>query len=451
MRTLRAVLRAMEGVGMCRRLVGGIFVIVMLGSFVTTGMLGQLSGQLELDLVARRIPTTLTGEIKLDTPSEFTMLEFAVASSVDLTLATGFIDPRVQAAVNTAGIEHFVFSSPWSLGEQLLDELQLDRLRVVPEFWVAVPFENVTDVNNLPNSVVIPPGKPLFVSARATFNTSIAGFRVEQLVMLDDVNFPSPNGRYTDTSGPLAYTHDDQEFGVGSLTSANWRAQLGLSLRAEVGLNASRSGKSVKGHSAAGKATPGSSFARVSLGGIKIGEVSLFGVGIQGITLGSSFSVATGVDETFATTLALAGEAWEGSSISLSVTLSSDPPKVGSLLVRVTEGPFNLSIALDELDIQGLSASLGNSLNLGAITGSWSVRATGIERGLTGLAMSLALGQGAFSTNTSLTFNQRGEEFGFASWSSRLIFRLSPAVVSVQATFGQYGLTRAAVTTSVSF
>jgi hypothetical protein len=179
--------------------------------------------------------------------------------------------------------------------------------------------------------------------------------------------------------------------------------------------------------------------------------VSLFGVGVQDVTLGTSFSVATGTDEAFSTNIVIAGAAWEGTSISLSISLTATPPAVSGFTLTATQGPFTLSIALDEFEIDGLSASCGDTLNLGAINASWSLRATGIERGLTGLAMALSLAHGTFSTSTSITFSQLGDHFGFASWTSRLTFRLSPAVVSAQATFGRYGLTRAAVTTSVSF
>jgi len=39
-------------------------------------------------------------------------------------------------------------------------------VEVKPELWFAVPFESVTDVNNLPNAAVIPPGDMLFAQAR---------------------------------------------------------------------------------------------------------------------------------------------------------------------------------------------------------------------------------------------------------------------------------------------
>jgi hypothetical protein len=65
--------------------------------------------------------------------------------------------------------------------------------------------------------------------------------------------------------------------------------------------------------------------------------------------------------------------------------------------------------------------------------------------------MRLSLSQGIFSASTGVSFAERAEKFGFASLSSSLTFRFSPAVVTVQATFGRYGLTRAAVTAGVVF
>jgi len=407
----------------------------------------QLSGRLDLDLIARRIPTSLTGEIKLDTPSEFTMLEFAIGSKLDITMRAGFIDPRLLAAVNTAGIEHFVLLAPLTLGDLRIGDAQLGSLQVVPEIWVGVPFENVIDVNNLPNSVVIPPGDPLFVTGRVAFRASIGAFEVEHLVMLDDVNFPSPSGGYD----PLTYERSDQAFDIGSLTIATWRASIGLAMQAEVGLSASAAGKNMKGHSKRGSVTPGESFLRIGVGGIRLGDTSLFNVGVQDVTLGTSFAVSTGTDARLSTTLSIAGSAWDGSRIGLTATLCPAPLAVSTFSLSIAEGPFLVGIALNELDVTGLSARLGTPLNLGPITGAWSLSATGLEQGLTGVMASLSLSHGVFSTRTSIGLSQVGEDFGFASWSSQLTFRFSPAVVSVQATFGRYGLTRAAVTTSMSF
>jgi len=208
--------------------------VIVVGVFASA----QLSGRFGLDLVTRRIPTTLTGEIKLDTPSEFVMLEFAIASNLILNVDFGFARLNVDAVVNTAGPEHCVIKAPMNFGELSFYEITFDKLSIVPEMWFAVPFEAVTDVNNLPNSVIIPPGDVLFVKARVTFSTSIAGFNITHLAMLEDINFPNPGSSYT----PLYYPVQSQSFAIGSLTSASWRAQMGC-----IGEREHRSGRIPRG------------------------------------------------------------------------------------------------------------------------------------------------------------------------------------------------------------
>jgi len=426
-----------------------VLLAVLIACVVSSASLGQITGGLDLSVVARRIPTTIDGEIKTDTPSEFTSLEFAIQSELDITLQTGFIDPQLMAAINTAGLEHFVFLCPFSFEDATVLELPLEDVALLPEVWVAVPFESVVDVNNLANSAVIPPGDPLFVSARATFEASVFGFDIQHLVMLEDVNFPEPGSSFD----PLAYDHTNQEFAIGNLTSISWRASTGASMRLNLGLAASSGAKAIKGHSASGKVTPDNSFLRITVGGIALGQASLLGIGIQDVTFGTSFSVSTGTDEVIHSTITISGPAWEGASLGMSISFDALPsaPTMSSIVLSATSGPFRIGIALDTLEITGLSASCSDTLNLGAIGGSWEVSASGIDRGLTGLSFRLQLSQGTFSTNTSITFSQRGDDFGFASWSNVLTLRFSPAMLSARVTFGRNGLTQAAISTNVSF
>jgi len=416
---------------------------------LSTAAVGQITGGLDLNIVARRIPTTVDGEVKTDTPSEFTSLEFAIQSELDITLLTGFIDPQIKAAVNTAGLEHFVFLSPFSFEDATVLELPLENIGLLPEVWVAVPFESVVDVNNLANSSVIPPGDPLFVTARATFEVSVFGFDLEHLVMLEDVNYPAPGSSFD----PLSYDHADQRFAVGNLTSISWRASTGASMRLNLGLAASSGSKAIKGHSASGKVTPDSSFLRITVGGISLGQASLLGIGVQDVTFGTSFSVSTGTEEVINSTISISGPAWDGASLGMSISFAALPsvPTMSAITLSATSGPFKISLALDTLEITGLSASCSGTLNMGAIGGSWDISASGIDRGLTGLSFRLMLSQGTFSANTSITFSQSGDNFGFASWSNVLTLRFSPAMLSARVTFGRNGLTQAAISTSVSF
>jgi len=435
-----------------RRKVGWLVPLLVIAALVGGGaaVQGQLSGRFGLNLAARRVPTTLTGEIKLDTPSEFVMLEFAIASDLILNASLGFADLSVDAVVNAAGPEHFVFKTPMDFGGLPFYELTFDRLTIVPELWFAVPFEAITDVNGLPNSQVIPPGDILFVKARVTLTTSIAGFTVTHLAMLDDINFPNP-GTSHEYLFYNPYTVQSQSFALGGLTSVSWRAQAGVSVRADIGVEAQRAGSSVKGYSAVGKVVPDYFFATVSVGGIHLGDLQLYGTEFQTVQLGTSFTYATDKDAALRTGITLSGILMENVRISGSVTLTPSPPAFGGASLSISADPFRLSFALDTIELTSLSASVSSSLNLGPMVGSFGVSATGIERGLSGLSMRLSLAQGIFSAGTSLSFATRGEQFTFASWGTTLTFRFSPAVVSVQVTFGRYGLTRASVSSGVAF
>jgi len=426
-----------------------LVVIVTIG---TCTAFAQLSGRFGMDLVARRVPTTLSGEIKLNTPSEFVMLEFAIASNLIINASFGFADLDIDAVVNTAGPEHCVFKVPMNFGELPFYEITFDKLSIVPEMWFAVPFEAVTDVNNLPNSVIIPPGDIMFVKARVTLSTSISGFNIKTLAMLDDINFPNPGSSYT----PLYYPVQSQSFAVGSLVSASWRAQAGFSISANIGVNASQSGRSVKGYSATGSVLPDNFFARVGIGGIKLADIQLYGTAFQSVMLGTSFSFTQAPTQTegttaFNTRINLSGKLWDKVSIGGSVTLAPFPPKFGGVSLSISMEPFRLAFALDTMTLTSMSFSFSTGLNMGAMTGNFSTTASGLERGMTGLSMRLSLSQGIFSAGTSVSFANRAEKFGFASLGSTLTFRFSPATVTVRATFGRYGLTRAAVTAGVVF
>jgi len=411
---------------------------------------GQMSGQFGLDIIARRIPTTLTGEIKLDTPSEFVMLEFAIASNLVLTVPLGFADLSLDVAINTAGPEHFVFKGNAALGEVDIYGLILEGVSVVPEMWFAVPFESVLDVNNLPNSVLIPPADTLFVRSAVTSTVALAGFTIKHLLMFEDVNFPSPGSSYAPLYYPPPQTPSlGPKYAIGSMATVSWRAACGISISSVSGINAAQAGKSVKGYSASGSVLPDNWFENISVGGISLGDIPCAGVMLYDAYLGVGVTVS--VTQTMSGTVSFSAKLSETMTLGSSLTLFRHPTQWGGLSVSTSLGPFRLSARLDQLQLTSLSAGFNSSLNLGSVTGTYAISVSGLERGMTGLSMRLAIAQGMFSGNTSISFAQSAASFGFASLSTRIALRVSPGVITFQATFGRFGLARAAVSTGVVF
>ena len=406
---------------------------------------GQLSGQFGLDIIARRIPTTETDEIKLDTPSEFAMLEFGIASNLDVKIGCGFADFTIDAATNMAGPEHLVAVGAAKVEDLEAYGIKLDELSLVPELWFAVPFESVVDVDNLPTSVVIPPADPLFVTLRVAASWSYAGWSVKELLMFEDINFPEPGSSFAS----LYYPVQSQSFAWGSLTHVSWRAPVATSIAGVLGLSAAQAQTNVKGYSAVGSVEPGNLFVTLSVSGICLGDLHYGSFTLRNAQVGASGTFTP--TQTPSASVHFSGSLSDEASIAASLTLFGPGPQLGGITLSLAYGPFQTAIALDQFDVTGLSASAGTSLNLGGMTGAFNVSATGLERGLTGLAMRLALTQGLFSAGTSVAFAQRGDDFGFASLGTQLTFRLPPGVISIQATFGRYGLTRAAFSAGVTF
>jgi hypothetical protein len=430
---------------MCGRIWRNLCALALLFLVLGGAAQAQLSGQFGLDIAARRIPTTESDEIKLDTPSEFAVLEFSIASNLDLKIGCGFATFDIDAAVNMAGPEHAVAAADIRIEPIPFYGATLEKVHLIPEVWFAVPFEAVTDVNNLPNSVLIPPGDPLFVTARLTTSAEVSGFRLRSLVMLEDINFPKPGSSYE----PLYYEHVDQDFDVGNLFYATWTAQLGFSANATLGLNASTSGTAIKGYSASGSVDPGNCFLTGSVGGIPFGCVPTGIVTLFDSRVGMSFYVST--TQTLSGTLSFSARLADGTSVGASLTLFTHPRTFGGVSLAGSVGCFRFGVQLEGFELTSLSAGYDTSLNLAGTTGSFGFGLTGLERGLTGLSARLSLAYGVLSASTNVAYAQRGEEFGFASFGVNMSFRFSPGILSFQATFGRFGLTRAAFSVGVSF
>ncbi len=448
---------ACEQAPKCRRprpeRIGRCLVLAAIGLVTVSAVaLGQLSGHFGLDLAARRIPTTLTDEIALDTPSEFAMLEFGIYSNLAVEVDCGFADVTLDTAANMAGAEHAVGIADIQVAPIPLAGAVIDDIHLIGEMWVAVPFEGITDVNNLPNCVVIPPGDPLFVAARFTTSFECAGFQARCLFMLQDVEFPNPGTSFA----PLTYEHADQDFGLGSILTTSWSSPLGSALKLAVGLNASQSATVVKGYSATGRVDSGDCspdwgnyFLNASVSGIPLCDLPLTIATLTNAHMGAALSVST--TQTLSGTVSFSAKMGKGISVGTSLTLFKSPHSWSGLNVSASLGCFQFGVSLDKLELTSLSAGCNTPFSLGALTGSFDVSATGLEDGLTGLKGRLSLSQGLFSAATSVAFAQRGSDFGFASLGTQFAFRIPPGTISIQATFSRHGLTRASLGTGVTF
>lgn len=233
-----------------------IGVCLLLSIFSFSGYPLSLSGSTAVNLSAIPLPCSLVGEIKLDTPCERTVFSWDLDMAIKLKLTFSPSELWLNAVGGFAGFEHVVVGA----------KKEFAGITVEPELWFAVPFESVTDVNNLPNAAVIPPGELLFAEARVMAKGEAGGFNVTWISVLQDLNFPSPGADFPH----LSYGVQSQSFAMGSYVTISGIVVEPVRFTLQIGMGAEPGAYSVKGYSASGRAVPGRLYARLSLSPIPV-------------------------------------------------------------------------------------------------------------------------------------------------------------------------------------
>ena len=415
-----------------------LLTLVFLLSFIPRVFaLEEFSLSSKLNLSGTPMPCSLTDEIQLDAPCEETFIKWDVKSIVDLDFKIGKTDYFLDSALSIAHPEHLVLGLESSMGE----------LTVKPEIWFAVPFQSAIDVSNLYNSVVIPPGDPLFFTARFNTTFNFSGIRFKNLFMYEDINFPSARSNY----GDITYDYQSQDFKVGNIFYFSGRTESGLSYASRTSFCASSSTR-VKNYSASGgvKAACNNEInERFSLRGIKIG----------GLRINETINANIGDDTTLTSRTGLGFSLFDWSRITTSFTADIIKAEVDkspfALGLSFSSAPCSLNVRFSELQELKFSSTTGSfhqRFGLGPINGAFSANATvQDERGLTGVSMSLFVSQGTVSTSSSVSFSKRNDKFKFSYLNNRINLRLSPFTFTASPAFGEDGLRRLAMSIGVMF
>jgi len=417
-----------------RRLVLLIFLtlFVIAGSFDSLA-LEEFSLNSKLSLSATPMPCTLSEEIESETPCERAFLKWDIKSIIDLDVKFGNTDYFLDTALSISHPEHLVLGLQSDVGGFTLR----------PEIWFAAPFESITDVNNMYNSVVIPPGDPLFVTARLTTTYNVGSFRFKNLFMYEDVNFPGYS------FDGMEYTAQSQSFKVGDILYLSGRLENGISISSRTSFCADAS-TSVKNYSASGGVDPDCENEineRLSISGITIGPVRLYESINIDIKDDTTVSSRTGISFSVFD--------WSRFSTSLSVDIIPLDIEMGSISVGLSADPFRLNMSFSELQepkFNAVTGSFRERFKVGLINGSFSANATVQgDKGLTAVSMSLFVSQGTVSSSHSLSFSRWDDRFQFSYLNNRINLRLSPFTFTASPSFNSNGLRRLAISTGVMF
>ncbi|TFH08228.1 MAG: hypothetical protein E4H08_08145 [Candidatus Atribacteria bacterium] len=425
-----------EGVGRRWILPAVAMVLLLASGFVGYSQPLDVSGRFGLDTIMIPMPATLSNDVQVETPAEYSVFKCALEASLRFSATWDNVRLDWDSAMNIAGPERAILESIIPLGP----------VTIKPELWFAVPFETVTDIDHFTNYIVIPPGDVMFVKTRWTVEGSYGGIDFNLLFLLEDVGFPDPGADFA----ALTYPLQSQSFRYGSILTVAAEVYPGVTLSSVTNINADGGSNAVKGHSASGQAYRScdprndSWFNEtLTLRGLRYGDVP-FWVRVKIDPLADPmFDISGGGSLTLDMfDLELSG------SISLFPTDVSGFSFSGSICDSV-----QVSVSLSEqLHFQGASLSSSSSLDLGLmslqISGSTSVVA---GEGIPGFNFSASVTQGTFSGSMSVAISDQQDVYRLTSFSARFSVTQAPAAYSVSVAFGRTGLKRATVSIGMVF
>ena len=410
---------------------------------------GVLSGSTTLSIAGYPLPCSTVDGIKLPTPCERAVFAWDVEVGINLRCTFQSMAAFVSTVFGIPGVEHVVAGLDGTWG----------GITIKPELVFSVPYETIVDVNNLPNTVIIPPGDFLFAQARLEASATLSGMTFRWIVVFQDLNFPNPGARFTPLpppGDPVFYTAADQSFALGSLITLSSRVGDGASLSLQMALGATPGSFSVKKYSTYGKADPDAMYLTVSLTNIPfpcpwcLGPISNFRVGVSARIQpkSSPFISLTG-----SVGLTLFEKASVGTSFTLGITTGL---KWGGIYVSIPSDFGTLNLQFDEsgeFQSWSLNLSYRHQFSFGWTSGSCSASATAVpDRGVTSAAFGLALNHGLLTANYGLNYSWRSDTgLTFSALSTRFSLNLSPVVAGFGLTFGRGGLAMFAITVGYVF
>lgn len=394
----------------------------------------SVSGRYGIRVDILPVPVTLIDEIKLDTPAELTLLKFGVENSLDLAVRFCDLLFLLDGSINIAGLERVILEM----------EAPLGPITIHPEMWFAVPFETVTDINHFTNWVVIPPGDLLFVKTRWTFETTYEGIHFENLLMLEDVNFPDPSRDFE----PLFYPEQSQSFRVGNILTLTAEPCPGITLTSVTTYCADSGRNRVKDHSASGRVLPDCDLCDCS----QFSEtISLHGLEYCGFPYWVSLRFDPRLDPIMQ--LMGGGSFVLYDAYQISGSFSFFPLSLGGLYLHLSNDCLSVTFQVAD-DFAFTGASLDFSADLDKSWGRMTFQGAGTisaQGALTAFSIDSTLSSGTIAGSCGVSFSQQQDRYRLSAVRSQLSMTMTPLQFSASIVFGRTGLTQATLSAGVVF
>lgn len=413
----------------------------------------DITGTSRIDFFMEPISCTVVGEIKLDTPCEKTILTFDIESVLAVNVSVSGLSMTLNSAMGIAGLEHLIVVGNATIGS----------VDVIPELWLAAPFQSVIDINNNLNIVLILPGNLMFVKKRFTTVFNLAGVSIRNLAIFEDVTFPNPGAVYgvvdCDGDGLPEGTcvhgiqtnpfdrYQTQTFAFGDLLQVSAATPSGVSLLVDLGICATRDANVVKKFAAEGKVNPECAsqpkpdilfdFLSTSISGIPIAP---------GVFASTAINCIKVTKCQLLSTLSVSGTGFPAISLSLLISELFNLSFSG-ITLQLDLGVLNAILSInDKFEFTGANFSFSSFFDRGGLI----IRTLGNvnfvkPQGLVSAQLTVAAVLGTFNANHTLSLIRDPVAGGlkFGSFNVSMSKDVNPIRLTIALTYGKAGLTRA--------
>lgn len=178
-----------------------IILILGLSSITVRGSIGNLTMNISLKPHA--------------TTAETSLFDFDFQTELNLSIDISGLALRSEAGLGLSGAEFFIFGLKTTLSALNLDS----------DFIFASPFNKYgLNLSGGDSSL-------LFVKKRAKLSIDIAGLKVKNLLIVEDINFPDPSSS-TQTD---SYSSNDQSFQIGNILTIQGETLSGITFKSILG------------------------------------------------------------------------------------------------------------------------------------------------------------------------------------------------------------------------
>ena len=326
--------------------IGVLLVASVLFGFWSYNGSADITGNFDVNITVQPIPcgalpfVTFTPVAVYPVNCENTLTKTDIDTEINVNWTVSGLTLGLHSHTGLTGIEDVITTLKATLG----------ALNIVDQFVFAVPFETSTmtftnasgtQSHSQMTMTVIPPGDLLFVKKRVEISTSFAGFVLDNLAIIEDVNFPQ-----TMSTTVTSYTMADQRFRFGDLVTLSGQTVSGISMAAQTGICISQKPNGLKKHNFPFSVDSQCPALLFSFENLSVTSIPL-GPGLTG-NLTVSCTLVTSCRYTASFTYA---NAPIFSSVASSITFGTPagPFTLGGATVILSSGPLTLTVSFNSL------------------------------------------------------------------------------------------------------